>query len=123
MCRLFIGAEEWLWESRTRSFRVEGAVTSVRLENFYWVELQEIAARDDMTVGQLMTRLHREAIESGHDVANFTSFLRVCCGRYLALIGAGELSASPDDPIAGVDAEAILDRERSRYREPARSSL
>ncbi|MEM7337238.1 MAG: ribbon-helix-helix domain-containing protein [Actinomycetota bacterium] len=121
MCELFIGAEKDLWESRTRSFRVQNAVTSVRLENFYWSVLEEIAFRDDMSVGQLMARLQTEALAAGHDIDNFTSFLRVCCGRYKALIAAGDLSDSLHDRVGDVDAEAILSRERERYAETART--
>lgn len=46
--------------------------------------------------------------------ANFTSFLRVCCGRYLTLIAEGEISPSWDDPLSDVDTEAVLQRERER---------
>ena len=42
MCRLFIEADPTLWESTTRSIRIDGMVTSVRLENFFWNALAEI---------------------------------------------------------------------------------
>ncbi len=114
MCRLFIGADERLWESRTKSLRIEGAVTSVRLENFFWRSLEDIAFRDGMSIAQLLEKLYVEALDAGHDIANFTSFLRVCCGRYMTLIAEGEISPSWDDPLSDVDAEAVLQRERER---------
>lgn len=85
MCRLFIGADSTLWENQTRSLRMEGMVTSIRLENRFWAVLEEIAERDDLNVPQLLHQLHNESIDEGHDLGNFTSFLRVCCLRFLDL--------------------------------------
>lgn len=58
MCRLFIGADAELWQSVTRSLRIDGAVTSVRLENFFWWALEDIAARDNLTVSRLLGKLY-----------------------------------------------------------------
>jgi len=85
MCRVFIGADPQLWESQTRSIRMDGMVTSVRLENMFWTVLEDIAARDDMNVPQLLHQLYNESIDEGHDLGNFTSFLRVCCLRFIDL--------------------------------------
>ncbi len=115
MCKLFIGAEPQLWEARAKSLRIDGMVTSVRLEDYFWRVLGEIAARDALSVSQLIARLHNEAAEAGHDLANFTSFLRVCCARYLDLLSRGDVPADPAQPISGLDADAILSRERERH--------
>ncbi|TPW29740.1 ribbon-helix-helix domain-containing protein [Martelella alba] len=112
MCRLFIGADPALWESVSRSVRIDGVVTSVRLERFFWDTLGAIAERDGLSVTQLISRLYRESIDAGHDLGNFTSFLRVCCGRFLALQAEGDIP--PASAIAGLDARAILERERRR---------
>jgi len=85
MCRLFIGAKPELWESQTRSMRMDGMVTSIRLENRFWAVLEDIAAREDLNVPQLLHQLYNESIDEGHDLGNFTSFLRVCCLRFLDL--------------------------------------
>lgn len=114
MCRLFIGAESGLWEPQTRSMRLDGISTSVRLERFFWTVLEEIGRRDDLSLSQLVAKLSRECAEAGHDPANFASFLRVCCGRYQALQMAGEIPTAPDVAIASLDAEGILMRERQR---------
>ncbi len=114
MCKLFIEANPALWESQTKSMRIDGMVTSVRLENFFWSTLEEIGARDGMTIIQLITKLHHESIDAGHDLGNFTSFLRVCCGRYLALQLSGDVPADKRLPIAGLDADGILEAESSR---------
>ena len=114
MCKLFIGADADLWTSSTRSLRIGGMVTSVRLEAFFWSVLEEIARRDDMTVIQLIVKLYNESVEAGHDIGNFTSFLRVCCGRYLSLQLAGEVPNDLTRPISGLDAERILEAERTK---------
>jgi predicted DNA-binding ribbon-helix-helix protein len=85
MCQLFIDADQSLWASHTRSFRMDGMVTSVRLEELFWRALETIGKRDDLTIPQLLHRLYNESLDAGHDVGNFTSFLRVCCLRFLDL--------------------------------------
>lgn len=85
MCQLFIDADPALWTSHTRSFRMDGMVTSVRLEEMFWRTLETIGHRDDLTVPQLLHRLYNESLDAGHDVGNFTSFLRVCCLRFIDL--------------------------------------
>lgn len=114
MCQLFIGADSALWVSRSKSLRIDGVATSIRMENFFWATLDEIAFRDRMTVNQLITRLYHESIDAEHDLGNFTSFLRVCCSRYLALMAAGDVSDALDEPLGNVAAEGILEREKSR---------
>ena len=73
MCQLFIDADTALWASQTRSFRMDGMVTSVRLEDMFWRTLETIGARDDLTVPQLLHRLYNESLDAGHDIGNFTS--------------------------------------------------
>lgn len=114
MCRLFIGANPDLWITRSKSLRIDGVATSLRMEEFFWSILDEIAARDVMTVNQLITALHHEAVDAGHDMGNFTSFLRVCCARYLALIGAGEFRDDIGQSLRASPPEPILLRENAR---------
>lgn len=120
MCNLFVGADASLWESRTKSIRVHGFVTSIRMENMFWDVLEEIAYRDKMSLSQLISTLYMESQSAGHDMTNFTSFLRVCAQRYLALIGDGEVPRSIEKPIysgSEKDASDILERELARRRE------
>jgi len=121
MCELFIKADSDLWESTTRSLRIDRMVTSVRLETYFWTILEEIAKRDDMSVGQLLTRLHNESIEAGHDLGNFTSFLRVCCLRYLSLQVTDDIPKDKSVPISTLDAPQLLKNERA-YRAQTRAS-
>ncbi|MEM7308737.1 MAG: ribbon-helix-helix domain-containing protein [Planctomycetota bacterium] len=111
MCELFIQADRRFWQSTTRSIRVGGVVTSVRLEAFFWSTLTEIADRDGHSIGQLITRLYIEYTQAEHDLGNFTSFLRVCCSRYLSLIADGRLDRDPDTPLSDIDAEPLLKAE------------
>lgn len=114
MCELFIKADAEQWQSRTHSLRIDGVATSIRIENHFWDTLTEISARDGMTVAQLITRLWHEAMDADHDLGNFTSFLRVCCNRYHALIAAGDISKDLSVPIAEHPAREILARETAR---------
>ena len=122
MCKLFIGADKDLWETTTRSMRFDGVVTSIRLENFFWLTLEEIAERDGYTVSKLINRLYFESVEDGHDMGNFTSFLRVCCHRYLALQLSGRIPSAADVKISSLPAEDILRAERAELAERAKRS-
>jgi predicted DNA-binding ribbon-helix-helix protein len=116
MCKLFIEADPSLWQTRLKSLRLNGFSTSVRLENLYWQVLEEIALRDGMSLSQLLARLHEELTFAHGGVENFASFLRVCCGRYLALQMEGDVPRDLSLPIRSLDADAILAREAHRGR-------
>jgi predicted DNA-binding ribbon-helix-helix protein len=118
MCEIFVKADPGLYECRARSIRLHGAVTSIRLENLFWHALEEIAARDGMTTSQLITKLYDELVEYRGEVDNFTSFLRVCCLRYLSLMADGTISADKRQPIAGTRLPTI--RKSSDGTNPAR---
>lgn len=111
MCQLFINADPQLWQSKTRSLRIDGVVTSIRLEQYFWNTLQEIAQCDGINVNQLITRLYLESLDADHDAGNFTSFLRVCCARYLSLAADGYLQRDTNTPLAQVNASEILQQE------------
>ena len=111
MCKLFINADPELWVSKSHSLRIDGMVTSIRMENTFWDVLAELAQRDGMNVPQLVTRLYHESIDAGHDLGNFTSFLRVCAMRYLALQLSGDVPRDSRVSIASLDADRILEQE------------
>lgn len=110
MCKLFVNADPELWVSKTHSLRIDGMVTSVRMENTFWNVLGELAERDGMNLPQMITRLYHESIDAGHDLGNFTSFLRVCAMRYLALQLSGDIPRDTRVPIATLDADRILEK-------------
>ncbi len=106
MCEIFVKADPALYACRARSMRLHGAVTSIRLEKLFWNVLEEIAQRDGMSTSQLITKLYDELVEYRGEVDNFTSFLRVCCLRYLSLTVEGAIPADKNLPLAGVSAAA-----------------
>jgi len=119
MCQLFIDADPALWASHTRSFRMDGMVTSVRLEELFWRALETIGERDDLTVPQLLLRLYNESLDAGHDIGNFTSFLRVCCLRFLDLQLRGLIPIEPGVRLSDLLVEDILTLETSARHERA----
>lgn len=91
MCELYVKADPILYESRSRSLRIHGFVTKIRLENLFWEILAELAASDGFTTNHLIVKLYDELLEYRGEIDNFSSFLRVCCLRYLTLKkGIGE---------------------------------
>ncbi|WP_435230474.1 ribbon-helix-helix domain-containing protein [Pseudopelagicola sp. nBUS_20] len=94
--------------SHTKSFRMDGMVTSVRLEDMFWRALETIGERDDLSIPQLLHRLYNESLDAGHDVGNFTSFLRVCCLRFLDLQLRGLIPREPHIKLSQVLAEDVL---------------
>jgi predicted DNA-binding ribbon-helix-helix protein len=108
MCEIFISADPASYESRTRSVRLHGVVTSIRLEQLYWVVLDEIARRDGMSVVQLIEKLYDELVAARASVGNFTSFLRVSALRYEALVAQGRIPADLSIPIRSLDARTVL---------------
>jgi predicted DNA-binding ribbon-helix-helix protein len=112
MCQVFINAAPHLYECRARSVRLHGVATSIRLENLFWNVLADIAQRDGMSVPQLCTKLYDELIAARGEVDNFASFLRVCCGRYLALQLSGGIPQDASIPISSLNAQRVLATER-----------
>ncbi|EKP0318978.1 ribbon-helix-helix domain-containing protein [Aeromonas veronii] len=111
MCKLFVKGNQLLWNSTTRSLRIDGVTTSIRLENFFWNVLEEISFRENLTVSKMIAKLYFESLDADLDVGNFTSFLRVCCSRYLSLIADGELLRDDIHPLENVDADAMIKSE------------
>ena len=83
MCKYFVKADPILYEQRTRSIRIHGMLTSIRLENTVWDILGEMAEDEGCTTNALICTLHDEVLQHRGEVSNFASFLRVTCLRYL----------------------------------------
>jgi predicted DNA-binding ribbon-helix-helix protein len=86
MCQVYAMTDPILYESRSRSVRIHGAITGIRLENLLWQLLSSMAESESMTTNQLIVKLHEEVSRHRGEVTNFTSFLRVTCLRYQALL-------------------------------------
>ncbi|MFZ5548283.1 MAG: ribbon-helix-helix domain-containing protein [Pseudomonadota bacterium] len=119
MCEIFVSADPASYEGRTRSVRLHGVVTSIRLENLFWAVLEEIAGRDALTVVQLIERLYDELVESRGAVGNFASFLRVTALRYEALMAAQRIPADREVPIRSLDATVVLRELPPGWGQPA----
>ena len=116
MCKLFIDANTKLWETSARSIRIQGMVTSIKLEFHFWKVLEEIAERDSLTIPEMINRLYSESIDAGHDLSNFTSFLRVCAIRFIGLQLSGDIPVDKKISIASLDADTILGLEHQRNK-------
>jgi predicted DNA-binding ribbon-helix-helix protein len=83
MCRIFTTQDPATYASETRSVRLHGHATSIRLEAAFWDILEDIAAREDMTVARFVSVLHDEVLARQGEIGNFASFLRVSCIHWL----------------------------------------
>lgn len=84
MCRIFAGQPPESYRSESRSIRLHGHSTSIRLERAFWATLGDIAAGDGLTIPQFVTRLHDEVLELHGEAPNFTSLLRCACLVHLS---------------------------------------
>ena len=83
MCQIFAGQPPANYQPVTRSFRMHGHATSVRLEAKFWEKVDEIAAAQDMTTPQFLARIHDEMEQLHGEVTNFASLLRCACLLHL----------------------------------------
>ncbi|GAC1536995.1 MAG: hypothetical protein NVS2B4_17240 [Ramlibacter sp.] len=83
MCEFFVKADPIQYEQRSRTVRIHGVLTSLRLENMMWETLAEMAEQEGRTTNALIVMFHDEILVHRGEVPNFASFLRVTCMRYL----------------------------------------
>lgn len=83
MCHVFAGQNPANYACETRSVRLMGHATSVRLEAKFWVVLEELAQAQGMPMSKFLSLLYEEALEIHGEVANFASLLRCCCLNFL----------------------------------------
>ena len=83
MCEYFVKADPILYEQRTRTIRIHGVLTSIRLENMVWDILAEMAESEGCTTNSLIVQFHDEILAHRGEVPNFASFLRVTGMRFL----------------------------------------
>jgi predicted DNA-binding ribbon-helix-helix protein len=84
MCKMFAGQSPEFYESHTRSIRLGGHATSIRLEAAFWSTLEEIAAEQGVSLPRFLTKLHDEVLDFRGEITNFTSLLRCACLTYAA---------------------------------------
>lgn len=85
MCEYFVKADPIQYEQRTRTIRIHGVLTSIRLENMVWDVLAEMAEAENCTTNHLIVQFHDEILAHRGEVPNFASFLRISGMRFLRL--------------------------------------
>ncbi|MEI5639543.1 MULTISPECIES: ribbon-helix-helix domain-containing protein [unclassified Pseudoalteromonas] len=83
MCELYSSTEPSRYDINKRSIRIQGAVTSLALENEIWQTLETIADSEQLSVAEFISTLYQEVIERHGKVNNLASMLRVTCLTYL----------------------------------------
>jgi len=99
MCRIFSSLTADQFGFQTRSVRLGGHVTSIRLEAMFWGVLEEIAGREGVSVGKFLSALHDEILAFERNRQNFASLLRCACLTHLR---QGAESAAQLAPIKAV---------------------
>ena len=93
-----VTADPIQYEQRSRTMRMHGALTSIRLENMVWSVLAEMADAQGCSTNALISMFHDDILAHRGVVPNFASFLRVTCMRYLAR-KASEAQAGVPRPV------------------------
>jgi len=83
MCHVYSSTDPARYQCTTRSIRLQGYVTSIRLENEFWGILETLAAEQDMSAPQFISQLYDEVLAECGEMGNHTSMLRVACAVYL----------------------------------------
>lgn len=83
MCTVFSGQDPYNYTSTTRSVRICGHSTSIRLENKFWDILEQLCHAQGRSMGQFLSELYQEAQGNGMEMGNFASLLRCSCLIYL----------------------------------------
>ncbi|WP_181703609.1 ribbon-helix-helix domain-containing protein [Chthonobacter albigriseus] len=79
MCHIFASQAPASYAFETRSIRLNGQSTSIRLERIFWSVLEMIAAKEGLSVPKFISTLHDEVLNIRGEAPNFTSHLRCIC--------------------------------------------
>lgn len=82
MCYIYASTDPELFTPVTKSIRLCGVVTSLRLEKMFWASLEDIAQQQNMTLPKFLSELYDEIVEMRGEVTNFSSQLRVIVVQY-----------------------------------------
>ena len=124
MCQLFAHQPQRDYKSQTRSLRIDGHCTSIRLEMAFWDTLEEIAAKEDMSLAKFLSRLHSEVLDHHGEVHNFASLLRCSCLIYRSKSTAVMPDFLADSTPRLVAAESsVIGADRFCHRAMSRSAL
>jgi predicted DNA-binding ribbon-helix-helix protein len=76
---MFAGQDRADYASVTRSVRLDGMSTSIRLEARYWRMVDQIAESQGLTTPKFLSTLYNEVLDLHGEVLNFASLLRTAC--------------------------------------------
>ena len=95
MCRVYAEQDPESYRVVTRSIRLNGYCTSIRLEAMFWSILDDIAASQGMSTPRFISKLYDEVMELRGEVGNFASLLRVTCTGFVRAHHEQEPGAAP----------------------------
>ncbi|OAI93549.1 ribbon-helix-helix domain-containing protein [Pseudomonas putida] len=81
----------------SRSVRLNGFATCLRLENIYWAVLERIARANGCTVNSVLSHVDREVHLRHGGVKNFSGLVRVICVVFL--LNAADEADEEGDPV------------------------
>jgi predicted DNA-binding ribbon-helix-helix protein len=84
MCQIYASQLPDTYAYITRSVRLNGYSTSIKIEAKFWRVLEEIARREGVALTSFLATLHDEAEAIHGEVRNFASLLRCTCLVYLS---------------------------------------
>ena len=94
MCRVYAEQDPESYRVVTRSIRLNGYCTSIRLEAMFWSILDDIAAGQGLSTPRFISTLYDEVTELRGEVGNFASLLRVTCTGFVRAHAEQERSES-----------------------------
>ena len=83
MCHVFAAQDPSGYDQVSRSVRIAGHSTSIRLETAFWALLDEMAGDEGLSTPKFLSLLYDEALEAQGEIGNFASMLRTSCLLYL----------------------------------------
>jgi predicted DNA-binding ribbon-helix-helix protein len=109
MCQVFASQDAEIYKTVTRSVRLNGFSTSIRLEALFWSVLDQIAAQQGMSTPRFISTLYDEVLELRGEVGNFASLLRVTCASHIEKNHAEQpVTLAKQDLVQGPSATATI---------------
>src|SRR5262249_16591552 len=97
MCHIFAGQDPAAYAYQTRSVRLNGYSTSLRLEERFWRLVDEIPARPGPSPPKLLSHPPDGGTALGRDTENVTSVVRCACVVYLEQKQGDPAQPGPDE--------------------------
>lgn len=100
MCHIYAHRHECDYAYVPRSVRLNGYVTSIRLEALFWRVLDEMAEAEGVSTPKFIATLYDEVMAAKGVVGNFSSLLRIACLIYLENRGRADARRAPGAALA-----------------------